>query len=270
MNIKYESLPMSSSPIRLQYFADHFAYSYVHWHNEIEILFFTKGKSSISCNLKEIPVKKGDIVIINSKELHTGTLRGYGSAYYCVQLNTAFFHNLIGREYVIFKNLVRDEECARMFSRIIEQASDHSFSGVIELKKQLYKFFSLICARHVSEIISEDDYKKQFCRLDTFNAAVEYINRHYNEDMSVSELANKFFISPSYFSHLFKKNSGKGVIEYVNEVRIARAKSLLESDDTPIGDIALLVGFGDINYFSRKFKELTGVSPSEHRKRSHE
>ena len=269
MNIKYESLPMSSSPIRLQYFADHFSYSYVHWHDEIEILFFTKGESSVSCNLKEIPVKKDDIVIINSKELHTGTLYGYGSAYYCVQLNTAFFHNLIGREYVIFKNLVRDKECASMFSRIIEQASDHSFGGVMELKKRLYEFFSLICTRYVSEIISEDDYKKQFCRLDTFNAAVEYINHHYNEELSVNTLASKFFISPSYFSHLFKKNSGKGVIEYINEVRVSRARALLETTDTPIGDIALSVGFGDINYFSRKFKELTGVSPSEHRKRAH-
>ena len=260
---------MSASPIRLQRFEDHCSKGYVHWHEEIEILFFTQGQANLLCNLKELHVKKGDIVFVNSKELHTGTICGYGSAYYCVQLNTAFFHNLIGREYVIFKNLVRDQECASMFSRIIEQASEHSFGGVMELKKQLYEFFSLMCTRYVSEIISEDDYKKQFCRLDTFTAAVEYINRHYNEELSVNTLASKFFISPSYFSHLFKKNSGRGVIEYINEVRVSRAKGLLETTDTPIGDIALSVGFGDINYFSRKFKELTGVSPSEHRKRAH-
>ena len=268
MQAKYELLPMSASPIRLQRFEDHCSKGYVHWHEEIEILFFTQGQANLLCNLKELHVKKGDIVFVNSKELHTGTICGYGSAYYCVQLNTAFFHNLIGREYVIFKNLVRDKECASMFSRIIEQASDHSFGGVMELKKQLYEFFSLMCTRYVSEIINEDDYKKQFCRLDTFNAAVEYINRHYNEELSVNTLASKFFISPSYFSHLFKKNSGKGVIEYINEVRVSRARALLETTDTPIGDIALAVGFGDINYFSRKFKELTGVSPSEHRKRA--
>ena len=65
---------------------------------------------------------------------------------------------------------------------------------------------------------------------------------------------------------MFKKKSGKSVIEYINEVRINRAKSFLEKEDTSIGSIALLVGFGDINYFSRKFKALVGMTPTEYKK----
>ena len=266
MKTRYESLPMSASPIRVREFRDHVSRNHVHWHEEIEILYFTRGESSVFCDLKELKVRKGDIVLANGKELHSGTIRGYGSSYYCIHVKTNFFHNLIGNEYVIFENLIRDEECSALLERIINNRSGESFKDTVLLKKELYEFFSLITERHVSSVLNEEDYKNQFKRLDTFNSIVEYINDHYSEDLNVTALANRFFISPSYFAHLFKKKSGKSVIEYINEVRITHAKSFLEKDDTSIGSIALLVGFGDINYFSRKFKELVGMTPTEYKK----
>ena len=266
MKIRYESLPMSASPIHVREFRDHVSRNHVHWHEEIEILYFTKGESSISCDLKELKVQKGDIVFVNGKELHSGTVRGYGSAYFCIHVNTDFFHNLIGNEYVIFKNLIHDEDCSALLERIIDMSLCKNFRETITLKNELYEFFSLITKRHVDSVLNEYDYKKQFKRLDTFNSIVEYINKNYNEDLNVTSIANQFFISPSYFAHLFKKKSGKSVIEYINEVRINRAKSFLEKEDTSIGSIALLVGFGDINYFSRKFKALVGMTPTEYKK----
>ena len=266
MKTIYESLPMSASPIRVKRFDDHFSRNLVHWHEEIEILYFTRGESTISCNLIDLKVKKGDIVFINGKELHTGTIKGYGTTYFCIHVNTDFFHNLLGNEYVIFKNLITDDECSALLEDIISKTECQSFTDIVSLKKKLYVFFTLIAERHVSSVLNEEDYKNQFKRLDTFNSIVEYINNHYSEDLNVTALANRFFISPSYFAHLFKKKSGKSVIEYIHEVRITHAKSFLEKDDTSIGSIALLVGFGDINYFSRKFKELVGMTPTEYKK----
>ena len=266
MKSKYESLPMSASPLRLRRFENHCSSNRVHWHEEIEILYFIKGESSISCNLNELKVKKGDVVFINGKELHSGTIRGYGSAYFCVQINTDFFNNLVGNEYVTFKNLIRDSECTSLLERIIDKALCENFKETVTMKKELYELFSLLCERHVSSVLNENEYKKQFNRLDTFNSVVEYINKHYNEDLNVTSLADHFFISPSYFAHLFKKKSNKGVIEYINEVRISHARSFLEREDLQISDIALLVGFGDINYFSRKFKAITGMTPTEYKK----
>ena len=266
MKARYESLPMSASPIRVKEYKNHVSRNHVHWHEEIEILYFTQGESSVSCDLKEVKVKKGDIVFINGKELHSGTIRGYGSAYFCIQVNTEFFHNLIGNEYVIFENLISDGECSAMLERIVDMSLCENFKSTIALKKALYEFFALLTDRHVSSVLNENDYKKQFKRLDTFNSIVEYINKHYSEDINVTSIANQFFISPSYFAHLFKEKSGKSVIEYINEVRITRAKSFLEKEDISVGSIALLVGFGDINYFSRKFKELVGKTPREYKK----
>lgn len=267
MKTAYESLPMSASPVRIQKFCNHHSHYHIHWHEEIEILYFTKGKAVISCDLKELNVKEKDIVFVNGNELHSGAMSNHISDYYCIQINTSFFHNLIGCEYVIFKNVIADDECSALLDRIISEADLKDFNNIVALKKDLYEFFTLLTERHVDSVLGEQTYKNHFKRLDTFNSIVEYIDKHYGEDMSISYLANRFFISPSYLAHLFKKKSGKSIIEYINEVRISHAKSFLEKEDLSIGDIATRVGFGDINYFSRKFKAITGMTPTEYKKK---
>ncbi len=266
MRTTYESLPMFSYPIRVQKFIDHASVDHIHWHEEIEILYFSQGEGIISCNLQEHAVKEGDIVVINSKELHTGCIRGNDTVYYCIHVNTEFFHNLIGNEYAIFHNFIKNDECVDLMSKIIAETQKNSFKSLIAVKKMMYEFFLLIGNFYVTAILKNEEYKKQFNRLDTFNSIIEYIDRHYDEELNVPALAEQFFISPSYFAHLFKKRTNKGVIEYINEVRVNRARAILEKEDVSIGAIACRVGFNDINYFSRKFKAITGMTPTEYKR----
>ena len=86
------------------------------------------------------------------------------------------------------------------------------------------------------------------------------------ENLSVADIAAHFNMSPSYLAHFFKEYGQKSVIEYVNETRILHAKNFLEKEEIPISEIALRVGFSDINYFSRKFKAITGTTPTEYKK----
>ena len=267
MHTTYEMLPMSSCPIQVQKFVNHNSGDHIHWHERIEILYFTKGEGVISCNLREYNVKKGDIVFFNGKELHTGCISGYDTVYYCIHVNTEFFHNLIGNEYVVFRNIIEDNKCAELLNTVIEETAKYGFESLIAIKKMMYEFFALVGKLHVTSILSEEDYKKKFKRLDTFNSVVEYLDRHFDEDMSVHALANRFFMSPSYFAHFFRNNAGRSVIEYVNEIRISHAKLFLEKEDMTIGEIACRVGFNDINYFSRKFKAVTGITPSEYKRK---
>ncbi|MGL5479384.1 MAG: helix-turn-helix domain-containing protein, partial [Clostridium sp.] len=68
-------------------------------------------------------------------------------------------------------------------------------------------------------------------------------------------------LSPSYFSRLFKKETGKTVISYINEEKIEKAKELLKNTYLPIINISLDLGFDDCGYFIRVFKKATGVTP---------
>ena len=265
MSTTYESLPMNTLPVRVRKFVDHNSRNRVHWHDEIEILYFIKGEGVISCNLKEYNVKKGDIVFINGKELHTGCMRGYDSVYYCIHVNTEFFHNKIGNEYIVFCNIINDKRCQELLESIIDKTQETGYKSMIAVKKSMYELLSVIGESYVSSAMSEETYKKQFKSLDTFNSAIEYIDRNFDKDLSVRSIANHFFLSSSYFAHLFKMKANKGVIEYINELRISHAKSLLEKENLSISEIACRVGFDDINYFSRKFKVITGMTPSKYK-----
>jgi two-component system response regulator YesN len=97
------------------------------------------------------------------------------------------------------------------------------------------------------------------------NKALEYISRHYNQKISLSELADKIYVSQWYLSKLLNKYTGKNFYDLLNQSRIRKAKELLGDPALKIGEISELVGFIDVSHFSRIFKKSEGRSPKEYR-----
>jgi AraC-like DNA-binding protein len=92
-----------------------------------------------------------------------------------------------------------------------------------------------------------------------------YIDDNYGNEISLELLSQKTFISSSYISQLFKKTFGIGVSDYVSQVRLEKAKRLLEDENLKIEEIAELVGMSNSTYFITKFKRKYGVTPNQHR-----
>lgn len=93
----------------------------------------------------------------------------------------------------------------------------------------------------------------------------DIIHEDISQDLTVSKLAAKLFISPNYLSRLFKKITGEGCNEYIVRKRIEKAKSLLETTSLKTGEIAIMVGYHDMNYFSLAFKKHIGQAPTKYR-----
>ncbi len=105
--------------------------------------------------------------------------------------------------------------------------------------------------------------KKQMHEI--VEAATEYINQHFSEDLTVFTLAEQFHVARNYFSRLFKKEMGEGCNEYITRKRIEKAKQLLTDSRLRTYEIAEQIGYHDTNYFSLAFKKNTGLSPKEFR-----
>lgn len=96
--------------------------------------------------------------------------------------------------------------------------------------------------------------------------AIRYIQNHYAEDIAVNELAEKFSMSPNYFSSMFKKETNKSAVNYITEYRIQKARDYLVHSEESVVDIAKKVGYEDSQYFFRVFKKAVGVTPLQYRR----
>lgn len=96
--------------------------------------------------------------------------------------------------------------------------------------------------------------------------ALAYIHRHYDEKLTVPLLAGLEHVSPSRFRLLFREATGLSPLEYVTCLRLNHARQLLQQTDDPLAEVARAVGYSDQFYFSRVFKERTGLTPSAYRR----
>lgn len=100
--------------------------------------------------------------------------------------------------------------------------------------------------------------------LEKVQSSIDYINDHLGDRLSVSELAQRLHFHPNYFIRIFKKATGYTPVQYVNRLRMERAKHLLSSTDANVLTIADSIAM-DIAYFSRMFKGNTGFTPTRYR-----
>lgn len=94
----------------------------------------------------------------------------------------------------------------------------------------------------------------------------QYIEEHYQDKISVTDLAEQLFLSPNYLSSLFKKHTGSSISEYITLCRIRKAKELMaESNTLKSYEVADLVGYSDYEHFRKVFKKYVGINPAKYR-----
>ncbi|MGI5825290.1 MAG: helix-turn-helix domain-containing protein, partial [Bacillota bacterium] len=98
--------------------------------------------------------------------------------------------------------------------------------------------------------------------------AMTYINNHYKENINIEQVAGYVHLNHSYFSTLFKKETGQTFSEYLLKNRIEESKLLLANTDMGILDISLSVGLNSQSYFTKVFKKQTGITPNQYRKQN--
>ena len=97
--------------------------------------------------------------------------------------------------------------------------------------------------------------------------ALRYIEVHYRQDISQSDVADAVHLNASYFSTLFKKSVGKGFSDYLTDLRIEHVKERLATTSEKIKDISTAEGFTDYQYFCKLFKRFTNLTPSQYRQK---
>lgn len=246
-----------------------------HIHPYYEIFYLVNGDCTFFINHDIYKLNKGDLVIVPEGELHKSTYpqRGF-SEQYCLCFkdnNLEWLKDIIGGEIVntslkmgviSIPEKRRDYVEALMKKMLFESKEQDILSaafikiGLIELL-----LFIIRCQRFEQNVIKEIDVDNQLMQQ-----IATYIYNNYNQKITLEHMADKFHISKSYLSKKFKSVTGFGFKEYLVNVRIKNACTLLLDTNKSITDIAFECGFNDSNYFGDAFRHVKGMSPNKYRR----
>lgn len=242
---------------------------------------FFQGKGVICVSENDLTagtVEKGNILLFTA-ELERRLRLGleYSDLGYTMSAVNDFLESVRNQPYptkeVVLNNI---DDIMMIFAkelRIYNKQFDDipEFSG-IDLKTHLRKFdFFKDLTQWLHEFIKiYFDFllglNSQHKRRTEILKAIQYIEENYTRNISLTDLAGQVNLSESYLSHLFKKETGSGIANYVLNLRLEMGKKLLKSTNLSVYEIAEKVGYSNVYYFSSSFKKAFGVSPTEYQK----
>ena len=113
-------------------------------------------------------------------------------------------------------------------------------------------------------MVAEGERRNEVSR--PIRMAKQYVMQHFQEPITLEEVCEAAGFSASYFSSLFKKETGEGFAKYLTRVRMEEAKTLLRETNLPVSEICERVGYSDRKHFTHTFHRATGLNPAEYRK----
>ena len=251
----------------------------LHSHDFIEIALILSGEGHFVLGGKWYPVKKGDVLLINPGIQHQCT---YSSAEAPLEEFYVAFTDIhirdMERNQILFPGhecLIRPGEktfvtLSRLCSLIKTESTSCQPGRYFMLKAYVTQMILLLYREQVvAPVTIEEGYEFESTNKKyVVEQIIDYLDCHYNEKISLDQIARNMYLSPFYISKIFKSETGDTPINHLIKIRMEKARLLLDKQkDASIQDIALCVGYDDAYHFSKLFKKHFGESPSKYRKK---
>lgn len=190
-----------------------------------------------------------------------------------IEKNVEIFWRKAAEKQVSYEKL--NAACVRIVSKIFNTLAEMEISfkedseAYYDTLSQIRQFrsmghlkrFMTSFIREVLSCLGETEKKKYSSVVEQ---AVNYVKVNYKNELTVKSISQELFITPNYFSHIFKAEMGMNFTDYVNEVRIECAKKLLRENRLKVYEVADQLGYQNYKYFNKVFKKYTGYSPKEY------
>ena len=248
-----------------------------HWHTSIEIFAVMEGSLTFYLNEEEHPLKAGELMIINSNEVHsinspeenhTAVLQiplkqfeDYFTAHRFIRFaaneqetdSQLRFAGSIPQMDTELSNLVQE-----MYRLYIKRGSGYEF----KIRSFYYDVLYLLVNHYRLDEAGEQEVRHSR-RLDALARITSYMREHYQEELKLTEIANMFGYSDAYLSRMFQKYANVNFKTYLQDIRMTYAYRELLNTDKTISQIALDNGFSSSRAFTREFQRRYGILPSE-------
>jgi len=256
-------------------------------HEYYEMVYAKKGISVFEIEGMKVTVGPNDIIIIKPHKVHSLKIQEGGTCEFIVLYFSFarrdseseksypseipiedFINFFTGHHTGPFLKLKvnHKNDIITLLNRIVAEKSGEQFGSdflihllILELFVMISRVLKLEWERSIAE---DSPQQKELVEL-----AIQFIRDHYERDINLNDICGYVFLSPSYFTRIFKKETGYSPISYLINTRIERAKELLAETEEKVNEIALSVGFSSQQRFNEAFKKITGMTPLEYRKK---
>ena len=252
-----------------------------HWHDELEAVFVSSGETVVSAGARRFKLSKGQGFFINAGALHAAYgIRGSNCRYHSL----VFHPRLVGgdADSIFWQTYLHPLISSGLRSAAldgsqpwhgaaldqIERAWQEGAAGAPGYEFRVRAALSELVFILVSHLPSGDYHPSEKLKRDgkRIKQMLQYIQLHFSEPVTVSDIAGSALISESECLRCFRSIIGVPPIQYVKRYRVHRAAELLKSTEQGIAEIGDRCGFQDTSYFIRAFREIKGITPGEYRK----
>jgi YesN/AraC family two-component response regulator len=255
-----------------------------HYHTNFEIYYLISGERYYFIEDSLYKISEGDLILINANDLHK-TLKGSTEKFsrILISFNLNFLKSILEEISDIHPLLCFERKIhilsltppqqaivEHLLHNMLDEYKKHPSGYLTNLRLDLLKLL-IFTARFAEKSLITTDHKKLHTEdMNSMHSkillAVQYINTHYSDDISLKDLSCLYHISYYYFCRVFHQVTGFTLKEYISSVRIRKAQQLLWDTKLSISAISELVGYDDITNFGRVFKQITHLSPLQYRK----
>lgn len=239
-----------------------------HFHDEYELYFLLSGSRLFYINDKIYPIAGGSLAFVDGETMH----RSFSDCnaphmrfVICVKkalLNKKFPE--IAEAFAGGGCFSLDKNAQNMFRRLLDDIR-REFESDFPLRSEA--ILSLVTKVFIEfyRLFQSSEIEINSCPPEISNI-ISFINAHYSEKFSLSDVSSQCGISVSRLTRIFKSATGYTIVEFTNNLRIKEAAELIKNTRLPISEIALRTGFSSFSYFGKLFCACYGISPLKYRK----
>ncbi len=254
---------MDFSRQRLNYFS--------HFHEEIEIVAVLSGEVWVICEHEKFCASAGDICVFMPGEIHSFSSPEENRTY-IIKINCNdsvedidFFSLRISPAVIKASTPLNSELMQSM--KELKRAAESKQKGYSFLVSSISSkiLYQIMRCDHIHKLNTEKR-KKNITTLSILKKSSEYIENHYKDPFSLSEIAQYCGYSKYYFAHYFKEITGQTFYHYLTAYRIEQSIPELLNSESTVAAIAYHCGFLNVRSYNRAFKSIMGAAPSEYKK----
>jgi AraC-like DNA-binding protein len=258
-------------------------YSQWHYHGEVEFLVILKGEMTAFCTEERLVLRKGDIALFGSSEPHTTIQTKDGPLSYIVlqidlrkywdlsTLNSMqhfweVIRPLSALNYVYKDNRDARSQTAALIREIYREMNDKQIGYELAVSSRIKNILLLLLRHDCERFLHYYDNRL----LERLQPAIDYVEDHLNEKLSVSEVSGLVNMSYTHFIKTFKKAVGMSFTDFVVYKRIKKAEQMLLTSNDSIAEVAESVGISNLGHFYDMFRRYNDCSPKQFKDRLRE